>query len=273
MSNLFEDMSIERNEYIKKERRWKRLVSICRLACLLAFFLIWELAANMRWIDSFITSQPSRVLKTIINLHNNGSLYMHIWVTLKETLIALGLGASGGLIIAIGLWWSRFFYEFSEPYLVVLNALPKVALGPLLIVWLGNGASAIIGMALLISIIVTIITISSGFQEVDSDKIKLLRAFGANKYQILTKVVLPGSLPAIISALKVSVGLSLVGVIMGEFLVSQAGLGYLIVYGRQVFKLDLVMSSIIILAITAALMYIIVSVLERKVLKWQKLNM
>lgn len=264
------EISVERKAYLRKARRRRLAVLGTQVLFLAAFFLLWEVAAQYKWIDPFITSQPSRVLHTIINLHQNGFLYHHIYVTLAETCIGFLLGTAGGMLIAILLWWSDFFYECSDPYLVVLNALPKVALGPLLIVWLGNGSIAIIGMALLISIVVIIITITGAFYEVDPDKIKLLQAFGATRGQVLMKVVLPASLPAIISALKVGVGLSLVGVIMGEFLVSKAGLGYLIVYGSQVFKLDLVMCSIIILAIVAALMYIVVYYVERRFLKWLK---
>ncbi len=262
--------SLERKTYLQKMRIHRVVVLLTQLMILIAFLLIWELAANARFIDPFITSQPSRVLAAIIRLHQDGSLYLHVWVTIVETFWGFILGTGGGFLCAVLLWWSRFLHEISEPYLVVLNALPKVALGPLLIVWLGNGSAPIIGMALLISIIVTIISLVSGFQDVDPDKIKLLLSFGATRLQIFTKVVLPSSLPTLISTLKVSVGLSLVGVIMGEFLVSKAGLGYLIVYGSQVFKLDLVMLSIIILAAMAAIIYFGVSFVEKKLLRWQK---
>ena len=256
------EVTPERQEYLRRTRRHRIVVVGIQASLLLLFFLLWEEATRLRWIDPFITSQPSRIVRTIINLHQDGSLYLHIYVTLMETFVSFLLGAAGGTLTAVLLWWSHTLDEISEPYLVVLNALPKVALGPVLIVWLGNGSTAIIGMALLISIIVTIINLVSGFKEVDPDKIKLLKAFGASRRQVLTKVVLPASLPVMTSTLKVNVGLCLVGVIMGEFLVSRAGLGYLIVYGSQVFKLDLVMSSILILAVIAALMYFMVSFFE-----------
>ncbi|HEX3012598.1 MAG TPA: ABC transporter permease [Syntrophomonadaceae bacterium] len=262
--------SVERKTYLRKRRLHRVAVLLTQIMILLAFLLIWELAANARLIDPFITSQPSRMLTTILMLHHDGSLYMHIWVTIVETFWGFILGTGGGFLCAVLLWWSRSLNEISEPYLVVLNALPKVALGPLLIVWLGNGSAPIIGMALLISIIVTIISLVSGFHDVDPDKVKLLQSFGASRLQILTKVVLPSSLPTIISTLKVSVGLCLVGVIMGEFLVSKAGLGYLIVYGSQVFKLDLVMVSIVILAAMAAILYSVVAFFEKRLLHWQK---
>ncbi|HBV96014.1 MAG: sulfonate ABC transporter permease [Peptococcaceae bacterium BICA1-7] len=264
------NISPERRDYLRRTHRKRMLVLITQLFILMAFFAVWELAARMQWIDPFITSQPSGVLKTLKSLHAGGSLYLHVWTTIWETFVGFTAGTAGGLLIAVLLWWSNFLSRVSEPYLVVLNALPKVALGPILIVWMGNGMGAIIAMALLISIIVTIISMLNGFLTVDQDKIKLLKTFGASRYQILCKVILPASLPNIISALKVNVGLSWVGVIMGEFLVSKAGLGYLIIYGSQVFKLDIVMASVIILAVAAAAMYLGVSYLEKKMLKWQQ---
>lgn len=256
------DVTPERAHYLRQTRQHRIMVAGIQVSLLLLLIVLWETAAKLRWIDPFITSQPSRIVRTIIDLHRDGSLYVHIYVTLMETFVSFLVGVLGGTLTAVLLWWSHTLDEISEPYLVVLNALPKVALGPVLIVWLGNGSTAIIGMALLISIVVTIISLVSGFKETDPDKIKLLQAFGASRLQVLGKVILPASLPVMMSTLKVNVGLCLVGVIMGEFLVSRAGLGYLIVYGSQVFKLDLVMSSIIILALIAALMYFLVSFLE-----------
>lgn len=262
-------ISPERKEYLRAVKKHKTAILSTQLLLLIAIFAFWEIAADRGLIDAFITSQPSRMLATVIALHSSGTLYTHIWTTIWETVIGFTLGTIGGLIIAIILWWSDFLSKVFEPYLVVLNALPKVALGPILIVWLGNGTSAIIAMALLISIIVSIITMLHGFLSVDKEKILLLKSFGANKFTILQKVVLPASLPSTISALKVNVGLSWVGVIMGEFLVSKAGLGYLIVYGSQVFKLDLVMTSVIILIIAATVMYLLVAYLEKKLIRWQ----
>ncbi len=264
------DLSLERHEYLKRTRQQKLLVLLAQIILLVLFFSCWELAARLRWIDPFLTSQPSRILQTLIALYKNGSLYVHIGTTIWETFVGFTAGMIGGILIAIVLWWSNFLARVADPYLVVFNALPKVALGPILIVWMGNGQPAIIAMALLISIIITIINMLHGFRSVDEDKIKLLKTFGATRGQVLCKVVLPASLSSVISALKVNVGLSLVGVIMGEFLVSRAGLGYLILYGSQVFKMDTVMTSVIILAATAAAMHLGVAWLEKKLLKWQQ---
>ena len=226
-----------------------------RLLILIFFFAAWEIAANLKLIDSFITSQPSRVLRTLGNLYREGQLFTHISVTCLETIAGFLIGTILGTVIAVMLWWSDFLARVLEPYLVILNSLPKIALGPIFIIWIGAGSSAIIVMALAISLIVTILEVLNGFISVDPEKIKLVQTFGANHLKVFLKVVLPSNVPSIINALKINVGLSWVGVIVGEFLVSKAGLGYLIVYGGQVFQLDLVMTSVLILAIAAALMY------------------
>ncbi|WHH61661.1 ABC transporter permease [Petroclostridium sp. X23] len=268
--NIQENTSYEHLLWLKRVKQRQALIHVTRITILFVFIALWELAGQLKIIDPFIMSQPSRVWKTLVNLHHDGSLYMHTFITTYETVIGFVLGTLLGTGVAIMMWWSNFLTKVLDPYLVVLNSLPKTALGPIIIVWVGAGQPAIIVMALFISFVVTILGVLSGFLEVDEDKIKLLKTFGATKKQILTKVVLPASVPTIISALKINVGLSWVGVIVGEFLVSKAGLGYLIVYGGQVFKLDLVMTSVIILAVIAALMYQGVAWLENKFLKWKQ---
>ena len=196
-------------------------------------------------------------------------MFEHIWITLYETVVGFVLGTLFGTLFAILFWWSKTLSRILDPYLVVLNALPKIALGPILIVWFGAGVKSIIVMALLISLVVTIMSVLVGFNEITGEKQLLMRTFGANKLQIFTMVVLPASVPTIMSALKISVGMSWVGVIVGEYLVSKAGLGYLIVYGGQVFQLDLVMTSIVVLCVLAALMYYGVAYLEKKLVLWR----
>ena len=256
-------VSKEHALYLARIKRKKLLIRLTQIGILIAFIALWELTARLNMIDSFITSQPSRIVNTLKSLYREGTLWMHISITIFETIIGFVLGTVLGTAIAIILWWSDFVAKVADPYLVVLSSLPKVALGPIIIVWIGAGPLAIIAMALFVSLIVTIITVLNGFLEVSPDKIKLLQTFGASKIQILMKVILPASVPTIISAVKVNIGMSWVGVIVGEFLVSKAGLGHLIVYGGQVFKLDLVMTSVFILSIAAALMYQFVAWLEK----------
>lgn len=259
--------SLEHKNFLRKLKRRRLTINLWRVSLLLLLLALWEIAARLGWIDPFIMSSPSRVAQTIASLHQSGQLWVHIGTTLIETIGGFLLGTVLGVIIAIALWWSPKVCSIAEPYLVVLNSLPKVALGPIIIVWIGAGTGAILTMALLISVVVTIMNVLAGFLSVSEMKILLMRSFGANRLQILQKVVLPQSVPTIISTLKINVGMSWVGVITGEFLVAQKGIGYLIVYGGQVFKLDLVMAGVVVLSVAAALMYIAVAKLEAVYLK------
>lgn len=247
-------ISNERKKYLHKLKMNAFLIRFSQIAILVIFIVAWELMANANIIDSFITSKPSKIVTTFTNMLHDG-LMMHIGITCLETLIGFLLGTIIGTLVASLLWWSPFLSKVLSPYLVVLNSLPKVALGPIIIVWVGAGMSAIITMALAISLIVTILEMLNGFNSTDENKIKMVKTFGATKFQTFTKIVFPSNIPNLINAFKVNIGLCMVGVITGEFLVSKGGLGHLIVYGGQVFKLDLVMTSVIILAIVASLMY------------------
>lgn len=255
-----------REQYLLDKRKNKIKIIAIQLAVLILFFGLWELLAQTGAIDPFFTSSPSRMLKTLKTLAGQ-DLFKHIGTTLLECICGFIIATVAGTVIAILLWWSSTLRKVTEPYIVVLNSLPKIALGPVIIIWMGAGYGAIITMTVLICIIVTIMSVLAGFMECDEDKILLMRAMGANKFKILFKLLLPSSIPNLISVLKINVGLSWVGVIMGEYLVSSAGLGYLIIYGGQVFKLDLVMASTLILCLLAALMYFSVALVEKHVKK------
>ena len=260
-------VSRERTLYLRRKRRRTHLVHACQIGFLVFFFAQWEISARLGWIDSFILSQPSRILETLRNMSQN-HLMMHVGVTLYETLTGFVLGVLLGVAIAVVLWWSGFVSRVAEPYLVVLNSLPKIALGPVIIIVVGAGTEAIIFMALAISLIVTVLEMLTGFRATNPESIKMARTFGATKRQVFTKIVFPSNINTLFNSLKINIGLSLVGVIAGEFLVSKAGLGYLIVYGGQVFQLDLVMSSVLILSVMAALMYQSVVLLQKFVSRW-----
>lgn len=255
-------MSNEHINYIKSVKREKLKVSIFRVLLLILFIVLWEVLTRMKILDPFLTSSPTRIVKSIITFIKEGTLLDHILITCYETILGFTLGTVFGSIIAIILWASPFTSKVLDPYLVVLNSLPKVALAPIIIFWVGNGITSIIVIALLISIVTTIITVLTGFNEVDKGKLKLMKTLKATKYQILKYLVFPSNIQVLISALKINVGLSWVGVIMGEFLVARKGLGFLIVYGGQISQLDMVMMSIVILSLIAYIMYKGVSILE-----------
>ena len=261
-------MSEEHRLYLKKAKIRKLVIRITQFGVLILLLGLWELSAYLEWADPFITSSPSRVAKSIASLYSSGELFTHSFASLWETVVSFLLSTALGTLIAVALWWNDFLRRVTEPYVVVLNSLPKIALGPLIIIWVGAGKAAIITMALLISLIITVISALQGFNSVDSEKIDLLRSMGANKRQIFLKLVLPQNIPNILSILKINVGLSWVGTIMGEYLVSREGLGYLLVYGGQVFRLDLVMASTVILSVLATVMYLAVQLLEKIVSKY-----
>ena len=258
-------MSAEHVEYLKRTARRKRLIAAVRLLLLIAAIAFWEAAGRCGLADPFIVSSPSRVVRTIAGLYSRGELFSHILTTFSETVAGFVFGTAIGVLAAVILWFCPFMERVLDPYLVVLNALPKIALGPILIVWVGAGAEAIIVMALLVSTVVTVMTVLAGFLEQGSEKQQLMLTLGASRMQTFLKAVLPGSVPTIMSALKISVGMSWVGVIVGEYLVSKRGLGYLIVYGGQVFKLDLVMASITVLCVLAVVMYYAVAAVEKRI--------
>ena len=261
MKNL--NYSHEHLVYLKKRRNKKIIIHLSRILILAAILGFWELFAQVKVIDPFITSSPSRVLLTIGDLYTNGTLFFHIGITLAETLVGFLVAVILGYAIAVLLWSSDTLNKIIEPYIVVLNSLPKIALGPLIIIWVGTGFDAIVFMTVLVSIIVCIMNMLSGFLAVDKTMLLLMKSMGANKLTTLRKLIIPASLPALMNTLKVAVGLAWIGSIMGEYIVSKAGLGYLIVYGGQVFKLDLVMASTFILCLLAGGMYGIIALIEK----------
>ena len=262
MKNL--NYSKEHLTYLKKERNKIIAVHVSRILILTLILGLWELCAGLKVIDPFITSSPSRVIKTIGDLYENGSLFYHIGITLAETVAGFVIAVVFGYAMAVLLWSSDLVRKVLEPYIVVLNSLPKIALGPLIIIWIGTGYDAIIFMTVLVSVIVCIMNMLTGFLEVDKTKLLLMQAMGAGKATILRKLIVPASLPALMNTLKVAVGLAWIGSIMGEYIVSKAGLGYLIVYGGQVFKLDLVMTATFILCLLAGSMYGIIALIEKR---------
>ena len=249
--------------YLEGIRKEKIRVNCVRVLILVLFVALWEMCARTGVINDFIFSSPSRIVKCFVSMCADGSLFRHMWVTLYETFISFFLVIGVGLVAAVLMWLSRSFSRIIEPYIVVLNSLPKSALAPILIVWLGNNIRTIIISAISVAVFGTILTLYTGFMEMDPDKIKLIKTLGGNRFHVLTKVLIPGNLAVILNTMKVNMGLSLVGVIIGEFLAANEGLGYLIIYGSQVFKLDWVMLSIIILCIMATVLYQLINILEK----------
>lgn len=249
---------------IVREKRWIRFYQLLIVVC---FFSLWEVASRLKWIDQLIFSSPTKIYALFIEKISDGTLMTHISYTLFETVLGFLIGTLLGTILAAILWWSPLLSKVLDPYLVILNAMPKVALGPILIVALGPGMTSIITMGAIISVIISTIVIYTSFKNVDANYLKVLQTFNATRVQTFKEAVLPASFPTIISTLKVNVGLSWVGVIVGEFLVSSQGLGYLIIYGFQVFNFNLVLMSLLVIAVFATIMYQLVEMLEKKLIK------
>ena len=260
-------MSPKYKQYLKKIKRNKRLVLFFQLLIISIFIILWEVSSNLGLINSFIFSKPSLVYKTLINLFKNNNLVNHIFITLKEVVISFILASLIGFIIASLMWFSKMLAKVIDPYLTVLNSLPKVALGPLIIIWIGANNNSIIFMALMINVFITIINMYQGFISVDKYYINLLKSFNTSRFKIFTYLIIPANINNIINCLKVNISMSLIGVIMGELLVSKEGLGYLIMYGSQVFNINLVITSIMILALISYLMYIVIIYIEKKIVK------
>ncbi len=257
-----EPMSEAQQEYIKNHHRHHRFIRYARLMVLLVFLIVWEVCANFKLIDSFFFSSPSRVVSCFFSMLRDKSLFVHIGVTLLETVVSFLLVIALSLGAATLLWHSRKLSEILEPYLVVLNSLPKSALAPLLIVWLGTGIDTIIVAGISVALFGAIINLYTGFMQVDSEKLKLIYTLGGTRRDTFFKVVLPACVPTILSNMKVNIGLALVGVIIGEFLAARRGLGYLIIYGSQVFQLNMLITSILILCAIAMGLYQVIQFLE-----------
>ena len=254
---------MNKNPYIVERRKKKLRINIIQVFLLISLVLLWELLSKFNIIDSFLFSSPSRIFDILVLYVKNGELWKHIEISVVETLLGLIIGTLLGIIIAILLWLNDFLARILDPFLVVLNALPKTALAPILIIWAGTGIKGITTVAISISIVITIISAYGYFTSVDDEKIKMMRSFNANKWQILYKLIIPSNFANIVSIVKINIGMSWVGVIVGEFVVSRAGIGYLIVYGSQVFKMDLVMMGVFVLAIIAFVMYEVVNIIEK----------
>lgn len=259
--------SKERLKYLKKRKKEKIIVFSMQILLFIVFIFLWELFARLKIINTFLTSSPSKIITTLVNLYNTNNLFNHISITVYETILSFVLSIFIGIVIASILWWNKLLSKIIDPYLTILNSLPKVALGPIIIIWIGANMNSIIFMALLISSIISIITIYNGFKNTDIEKIKLMKSLNATKFQIYTTLILRGNIDTIISSLKINISMCLIGVIMGELLVSKEGIGYLIMYGSQVFNLNLVMTGVVVLVIISCILYYLISYLERKLVR------
>ena len=256
-------LSTGHRHYLRHYHFHRLLVIFFRIFLLTGFLFLWEFCASHQIIDSFIFSSPSKIMNVLLLMISDHSIFLQLGVTLYETFVSFFLVIFVSILFAILLWYSNNLSEILEPYLVVLNSLPKSALAPLLIVWLGATKTTIIVTGMSVAIFGSILNLYTSFRSTDPGKIKLIYTLRGNHLHVLTKVILPYSIPAIISNMKVNIGLCLVGVIIGEFLAAKEGLGYLIIYSSQVFKMDWLLMSICILCVFAIFLYALIDFGEK----------
>lgn len=261
------ELSPAQKKYLSRRKQEKYFINLSRILLFVGFLVLWEVSARLGWIDSFIFSSPCAIGQNFLEMCVEQSLFTHIGITLMETLVSFFFVVVLGLGAAILLWLCPKLSRILEPYLVVLNSLPKSALAPLLIVWLGANVKTIIVAGMSVAIFGSVINLYTGFQETDPDKRKLIATLGGSKRDELTKIILPSSVPLILSIMKVNIGLCLVGVIIGEFIGARQGLGYLIIYSSQTFKLTTVLMAILVLCIIAMGLYSILNLIEKRYLK------
>lgn len=262
-----EAMSAGQKAYVRNQRWTTVGIALTQLLLFGAVIGLWEWGARTGKLNPFIFSQPTRIWELTVRMVAQGDMLAHLGATVGRTLLGFGIATVAGLVVASLLWWSPFWARVLDPYLVVLNSVPKISLGPVVIVWLGTNVRAVLAMAVAIAVVVTIVMLHTAFRDTDANKLLVLQSFGANRGQLFTKVVFPAAVPTLIGTIKVNIGLAWVGTIMGEFLVSGKGLGYLIIYGGQVFNMTLVMSSIVLLLIVSTILYYAVDYMERRSLR------
>ena len=253
--------SPEYRRYLAGLKRERLLVRLWQLAIIAGFLILWQIAPNQGFVNPMLTSYPSQVMTTLTELVKNGSIFVHTWATLFSTIIGFAGSMIIGLMLALSFWSFPNVYRVLDPYMVVLNALPKIALVPIFYIWLGD-TSSIYAMAIIVGVFITTLMLYTGFRAIDPDKVRLVRLYGGSRADVIRKVLLPGTVPMMISTLKVNVGLSLVGVVVGEFQSAKSGLGYLIIFGSQVFQMNLVMTAIVVLAIISAALFAAIQLLE-----------
>jgi NitT/TauT family transport system permease protein len=250
-------------EYKKKLKKKKLNIFIIQLSLLFFVFILWEILGRFKIINTFLFSYPSDIIKIFYSYLKTFEIFRHIGISLLETFLGLVIGSILGLVIAVVLWWNELLSKVFDPFLVVLNALPKTALAPIIIIWVGTGIEGIVCVAISISLVLTILSAYQYFKNVSEEQIMMLKSFDATKFQILLKLVIPSNIGNLLNLFKINIGMSWVGVIVGEFIVSKEGIGYLIMYGSQVFKMGLVMMGVLVLGVLSFLMYEIVNIIEK----------
>lgn len=258
-------ISNEHKKYIQEKKKFQKKILLTKLIIIIFFLTIWELLTDFKIINSFLYSSPSSIIQSIFNLSKSGLLLIHIKTTIIELFISFTISTIIGITISSIMWLNKTIAKIFESFLVIINSLPKVALGPLFIIWIGANIKSIIFMSITISLFTTILNLYQYFISTNNSYIILLKTFNAKKKDFLLKVIFPANKSNIISTLKINMSMNFIGIIMGELLVSKEGLGYLITYGSQVFNINLILTSIFIIGLLAIILNLIINYIEKRI--------
>ncbi|EGG35927.1 ABC transporter permease [Paenibacillus sp. HGF5] len=245
------------------ERRRSQRIVWGRAAVAVLVFLVWEVFTRIGLLDSYYWSSPSAILRTTWTQITEGTLLRDITYTSGSTILGFVFGTFLGALLGLSFWWSKSYAGISEPYLIILNALPKLALAPVLVILLGIGFFSKVALAFSMTVVVSALSAYSGVKSVDPDMEKLMYSLGAKRHQVFTKVVVPWSMPWIISSLRINIALALAGAIVGEFIASSQGVGRMIMYAGTILDINLVWVGVVVLSLLSMVMYWGVVVLEK----------
>jgi NitT/TauT family transport system permease protein len=253
---------------LRKDRVWsKRKVTLVQAAIVVGLLAFWEVGVRVGLINQFFWSKPSDVARTMAIFATEGTAWVDTWFTFRATIVGFVAGSVIGAAIGLALWWSDNVARVTEPFIVVFNAIPKMALGPLIILLFGIGIASKIALAIALTFVITALAAFAGVRAVDPDLVKLTYTLGGTRRDVFFKVVLPSTMPWIISSLRINIGLALAGVLLGEFISSQFGLGKVILYAGATYDIALIWAGIVILAALAMALYGVVVWLERRLLR------
>jgi NitT/TauT family transport system permease protein len=238
-----------------------------RVGFALGAIALWEILARAKILNPFLWSMPSLIAAEFVRTLRDGELYTDASFTFTATIAGFIIGTVSGSIIGLSFWWSTWYAKVAEPFLIVFEGLPKLALAPIVVLALGIGLESKIGMAVALTIVISALTTSSGMRAVDRDLVRLVFALGATRWQVFSKVILPGTFPAILSALRINIGLALAGAIVGEFIGSQHGLGRSIEYAGETYNIALIWSGVFTLSLLSVVLYLVTAWLEGTILR------
>ena len=241
---------------------------ICQVVLGLLLLLLWQ-GVSGRLIDNFFISNPVDVETRLVGWVADGSLFLHIWATVYATVMGFVVGSIGGVVLGIWLGVSPFTSRLLNPYLNALNALPKVALAPLFVLWFGLGIESKIALAAVLVLFLVFLNTYAGVREVDQDLIDGARLMKATRAQVITKVIIPSTMSWVFAGLKISVPYALIGAVLGEMIASNRGLGYLVQFSGSQFDSAGVFAVLIVIALLAVALNFLVEIVQHRMEQWR----